>query len=133
MADAEKIQEHLSLSRTYLEAAKVLAKEDLLEPGMFNALHAIELAVKAALFTVIEDDILTHQVAGLFGKHFRDKVGKELCKKVAVMLTRYNIPRYPDEEGIDKDALEDAIALGRKLVDEVVPELVRKAGNGVKR
>jgi HEPN domain-containing protein len=127
MADAKKVQEHLSLSQRYLEAAELLSKEGLLEPGLFNALHSIELAVKASLYTVIDDDIMTHQVAGLFGKHFRDSVGKDLCKEVAVTLSRYNIPRYPDEDGLEEEDLTVVLSLARTLLDKIVPKIIERS------
>jgi len=124
MADTKKIQEHLTLSKTYLEAGEILLKEGLLEPGLFDGIHSIELAVKAALYTVIDDDIMIHQVAGLFGRHFRDSVGKDLCRDVAVTLSKYNIPRYPDEDGLDEDDLKDVLSLARTLADKVVPKII---------
>jgi len=127
MADAKKVQEHISLSRRYLEAAELLSKEGLLEPGLFNALHSIELAVKASLYTVIDDDIMTHQVAGLFGKHFRESVGKDLCKEIAVTLSKYNIPRYPDEESLEEADLTVVLSLARNLVDKIVPKIIEQS------
>jgi HEPN domain-containing protein len=84
-------------------------------------------SVKAALYTVIDDDIMTHQVAGLFGKHFRDSVGKDLCKEVAVTLSRYNIPRYPDEESLEGADLMVVLSLARNLVDKIVPKIIEQA------
>ena len=124
MADLEKIQQHIDLSRKYLEAAEILREKELLEPALFDALHSIELAVKAILYTVVTDDIYTHQVAGMFGKRFRKKVGNELCKRVARTLANYSIPRYPDSEEIDIGDVTAALVLAKELLDDIVPEFI---------
>lgn len=45
----EKAEEYYNLSLTYLESAKLSLDRELYEPAMFNALHALELAIKAVL------------------------------------------------------------------------------------
>ena len=52
---AKKIQEYYNLSCNYLESAKISLKKELFEPAMFSAIHALELALKAVLFTKTED------------------------------------------------------------------------------
>ncbi len=46
-----KIQDYYNLSLNYLESAKISLKKELYEPAMFNAIHALELSLKAALLT----------------------------------------------------------------------------------
>jgi len=46
-----QIQEYYNLSCNYLESAKISLKNELFEPAMFTAIHALELALKAALLT----------------------------------------------------------------------------------
>jgi len=47
----EKVQEYYNLSLIYLESAKLSLGRGLFEPAMFNAIHALELSLKAALLT----------------------------------------------------------------------------------
>jgi len=92
---------------------------------MANVLHSIELSIKAALSTVVKGEMRTHQVAGLFGEHFRTRVGKELCRDIARALMRYNLPRYPGEEEVLPKDVKDALRLARRLRDETVPALLK--------
>ncbi|MFQ5884293.1 MAG: HEPN domain-containing protein [Thermoplasmata archaeon] len=68
--DAE-IQEYYTMSLKYLQAAKRSLSDDLHEPAMANGIHALELAMKAALCLKVKDPIKTHNIGGLFGRHFR--------------------------------------------------------------
>ena len=52
---ANTIQEYYNLSLNYLESAKICLKKDLFEPAMFNAIHALELSLKAALLNKTEE------------------------------------------------------------------------------
>lgn len=131
MADPEKVQEHLALSKKYWKAAELLAKKGLWEPCMFNVLHAIELAVKAALYTIVEDDIFTHQVAGLFGKHYRARLGKGICREIAKTLSKYNIPRYPDSDDVNKEDVVPVLRLARKLIEDIVPKIIENGKGDV--
>jgi len=47
----KKIQDYYNLSLNYLESAKISLKQELFEPAMFSAIHALELSLKAALLT----------------------------------------------------------------------------------
>ena len=67
------------MSGKYLSAALANLEQELYEPAMFNGIHALELGLKAALYPII-GDIKTHNVGGMFGKHFRDEVGDDTCK-----------------------------------------------------
>ena len=124
-----KVQEHLALSDRYLAAAETLARECNLEPAMFNALHAMELAIKAALYTLSDEDIDTHQVAGLFGKHFREATGAKVCREITRSLEKYNLARYPGTGTYDKEEVAKTLAVAVRLIREVVPAIIaRKKG-----
>ncbi len=86
---AKKIQEYYDLSCNYLESAKISLKNELFEPAMFSAIHALELSLKAALLTKTDDAWKTHNIGGQFGKHFKDDVGEEACKRINVILSKY--------------------------------------------
>ena len=70
-----KIHDYYKLSCTYYESARISLKNELFEPAMFSAIHALELALKAALLTKIADGWKTHNIGGQFRKHFRKEVG----------------------------------------------------------
>ena len=40
----KKIQEYYNLSCNYLESAKINLENELFEPAMFSAIHALELS-----------------------------------------------------------------------------------------
>jgi HEPN domain-containing protein len=121
-----KVQEYLALSGRYLQAAETLAREGNHEPAMFNAIHAMELAIKAALYTVSDEDIGTHRVASLFGKHFRDVTGPQFCREITRCLELYNFPRYPASDPPDKDTVASILSTARKLIREVAPAIINK-------
>jgi len=120
-----KVQEYLALSGRYLQGAETLFREENFEPAMFDAIHATELAIKAALYTVSDEDIGTHRVASLFGKHFRDAAGPEFCREITRCLELYNFPRYPATEPPGKEMVAGIIATARKLVHEVAPAIIK--------
>ena len=121
-----KVQEYLALSGRYLQAAETLFKEENLEPAMFDAVHAMELAIKASLYTVSDEDIDTHRVAGLFGKHFREIAGAEFCRDITRSLEKYNLARYPGMDTADKDEVEGILAVAVWLIRNVVPDIISK-------
>lgn len=81
--------------------------------------------MKAALYTVSDEDIHVHQVAGHFGRHFRDRFGAELCRELARTLSKYNIPRYPGDEDITGKDVQTALAPARKFIEDIVPDLMK--------
>ncbi len=125
MATNEKVSEYYSLSKTYLESAELLLREKKLEPALFNAIHALELSIKSALYTISEEDITIHRVGGLFGKYFRDKVGDKVCKEINIILSKYNIPRYPTTDEITYTEVKKVLEIVRKIVRETVPFLTK--------
>jgi HEPN domain-containing protein len=72
---SSKIQDYYKLSCNYLESARISLKNELFEPAMFSAIHALELALKAALLTKLTDGWKTHNIGGQFGRYFRKEVG----------------------------------------------------------
>jgi HEPN domain-containing protein len=124
MAASEKVSEYLALSRKYLQAAEILFKKENLEPALFNAIHALELSIKSALYTVSDEDITIHRVGGLFGKHFRTKVGDDVCRRINKILSRYNIPRYPIQHEMTHSEVKGVLKTVSKVVEETVPPLL---------
>ena len=61
---------------------KINLKQELFEPAMFSAIHALELSLKAALLTKTDEAWKTHNVGGQFGKYFREEIGDKICRKV---------------------------------------------------
>jgi hypothetical protein len=58
MESNEEILGYQRLSQTYLQAAIELLDEELFEPSLFNAIHALELAVKSALLTEVDNNLI---------------------------------------------------------------------------
>lgn len=125
MANDKEIQEYYRLSLQYLEGAKTNLNSNLVEPAMFNAIHALELALKSALLKKTGDDFKTHNVGGIFGKHFRDQIGKQKCKSINKILMRYNFPRYPDQPTIPKDEAKNDIGFISDLIEYDVYDFLR--------
>lgn len=123
MAEHGTIQSYLDLSQEYLAAAKSLASQELTAPAYHSALHALELAVKAALATRLSQVPHTHNVAGLFGREFRGSVGAEVCARIGVLLHAYDAPRYPEWD-LPEDLLGD-LAFVERIVAVEVPRLIR--------
>ncbi len=107
----DEISEYLDLSRVYLEAAQLNFENDLLEPALFNSIHALELAVKSLLMRKIDGMVNTHNVGGLLGKHFRKDLGEETCRNVNRILMKYNLPRYPGTEEYHKEEIHETIGI----------------------
>jgi len=117
---AKKIQEYYNLSLNYLESAKISLKQELFEPAMFNAIHALELSLKAALLTETDEAWKTHNIGGQFGKYFRDKIGDKICRKVNVILSKYNLPRYPSEKAVDPKEVEKDINFIEEFIEHQI-------------
>jgi HEPN domain-containing protein len=93
----------------YLESAKINIKNMLFEPAMFSAIHALELSLKAALLTKTDEAWKTHNIGGQFGKYFRQNLGDEICRRINVIISKYNLPRYPSEGALDTHDIEKDI------------------------
>jgi len=120
----KKIHEYYDLSCNYLESAKISLKNELFEPAMFSAIHALELSLKAVLLTKTDDAWKTHNIGGQFGKLFRDDVGEEVCRRINVILAKYNLPRYPSENALDPDEVEKDINFIEDLIENHIPNLL---------
>lgn len=117
MEDDEKVQEFFRLSLQYLSAAKKNRNHDLIEPAMFNAIHALELALKAALTKETGEDFKTHNVGGEFGKHFRNEIGSEKCRRINRILMKYNFPRYPEQPTPTDEEVKENIAFISDIIE----------------
>ncbi len=126
MESNEEILEYKSLSQTYLKAAVELLDEELFEPSLFNAIHALELAVKAALFTKIDNNLILHHVGGLFGREFRDVVGNDVCREINNILSKYNLPRYPGTEEITKEDAVSTVDFVQGFIENILPKIIKK-------
>lgn len=73
--------------------------------------------MKAALRKRTGDNFKTHNVGGIFGKHFREKIGNEKCKRINRILMKYNFPRYPDQPSPTKEEVEDKIEFISDLIE----------------
>ncbi len=120
----EKIQNYYNLSLTYLESAKINLERELYEPAMFNAIHALELALKSALLTRKSDVWKTHNIGGVFSKFFMKDTGKENCRRINIILSKYNLPRYPDNTSLDPDEIEGDIEFIEYIIEDVISNLL---------
>ena len=98
---SNKIQDYYNLSLNYLQSAKISLKKELFEPAIFSAIHALELSLKATLLTKTDDAWKTHNIGGQFGKYFREELGYKTCQRINVILSKYNLPRYPSEKALE--------------------------------
>jgi HEPN domain-containing protein len=126
MESDEEILEYLRLSQTYLEAARDLLDEDLYEPSLFNAILALELSVKSALLNKVDNNLILHQVGGLFGREFRNVVGNDICREINDILSKYNLPRYPGTEPITRSEAQDVVKFVKNFIEKIIPELLEK-------
>jgi len=110
LAEAPEVQGHLALSREFLGTATAALERGELFPARFNALHALELGVKAALLAKTGRIPRTHNVGGEFARHFRGQVGDALCSEVNRALDAYSASRYPDAPPVSRDKLAKEIA-----------------------
>jgi len=123
-AAASQIQDYYKLSCNYLESARISLKNELFEPAMFSAIHALELSLKTALLTKTSDAWKTHNVGGQFGKHFRKEVGADTCRRINVILSKYNLPRYPSEAAVNPDDVEKDIDFIGDFIEQKVAQLL---------
>ena len=117
---ADKIQDYYNLSLNYLQSAKISLKKELFEPAMFSAIHALELSLKAVLLTKTEDAWKTHNIGGQFGKYFKEEVGDKTCRRINVIISKYNLPRYPSEKALDTDEVEEDIKFIEDFIEHQI-------------
>jgi len=113
---SNKIQDYYNLSLNYLESSKISLKNEFFEPAMFTAIHALELSLKASLLTKTDEAWKTHNIGGQFGKYFRDEIGDITCRRINVILSKYNLPRYPSEKTLESDEVEEDI----KFIEDLI-------------
>ncbi len=123
-ATAKKIQDYYNLSLNYLESAKINIKEELFEPAMFSAIHALELSLKAALLTKTDEAWKTHNIGGQFGKYFREKIGDKTCRKINVIISKYNLPRYPSEKALNPEEVEKDINFIEDFIEHQIVSIL---------
>jgi len=116
----KKIQDYYNLSLNYLESAKISLKQELFEPAMFSAIHALELSLKAALLTKTDESWKTHNVGGQFGKYFREEIGDKICRKINIITSKYNLPRYPSEKVLDSEEVEKDINFIEEFIERQI-------------
>ena len=91
---------------------------------MFSAIHALELSLKADLLTKTDEAWKTHNIGGQFGKYFRGAIGDKICHKINVILSKYNLPRYPSEKALDPNEVEKDINFIKDFIEnQIVPFL----------
>jgi len=120
----KKIQDYYNLSLSYLESAKISLKKELFEPSMSSAIHALELSLKAALLTKTDEAWKTHNIGGQFGKYFRKDVGDKTCRKINIILSKYNLPRYPSEAALNPKEVEEDITFIEELIEHRIIRLI---------
>lgn len=106
MVEDGSVQAYLALSGEYLAVASSAARDGRKAAAYHNALHALELGLKAALATRLDEVPRTHNVGGIFAREFRAAVGDDVCSRVNRLVRDYDAPRYPDwqpTEGTDDD------------------------------
>ncbi|MFP4046021.1 MAG: HEPN domain-containing protein [Candidatus Aenigmatarchaeota archaeon] len=113
----ERVQEYLESAEKWLLAAKSLPKESS-EPAAFNALHAVELAAKAALIAETGGEYKTHNIGGEFGKHFKVKAGKDICRELNKKMMEYNKIRYP-EEHVEENEAKEIVSFSTNFLETV--------------
>lgn len=87
---------------------------------MFSAIHALELSLKAALLTKTDEAWKTHNVSGQFGKYFREEIGDKTCRKINIITSKYNLPRYPSEKVLDSEEVEKDINFIEEFIDRQI-------------
>ena len=92
---------------------------------MFSAIHALELSLKAALFTKIEDTWKTHNIGGQFGKCFKGEIGDKACRRINVIISKYNLPCYPSEKALDPDEVVEDINFIEEFIENQISPLLK--------
>jgi len=124
-ASAKKIQDYYDLSLNYLESAKITLKNELFEPAMFSAIHALELSIKAAVLTKTDEAWKTHNIGGQFGKYFQNDIGDKTCRRINVIISKYNLPRYPSQKELESEEVEDDICFIEDFIRHQVAALLK--------
>ena len=124
MGEDGTVQAHLALSRRFLATAQAALQMGEVAPAQFNAAHALELAVKAALAARTGTVPRTHNVGGEFGRHFRETLGTDATRRVKQVLRAYDSSRYPDAPPASPEEVERDLAVVEWVVEDAVPRLL---------
>ena len=125
MEQGEAVQEHLDLSRDFLASAQRDVEEGRLAPARFNLLHALELALKAALIAKTGSATWpTHNVHGPFGQHFRGRMAPATLAKVNLLVQEYGRSRYPDWKEPDHAEMRSDVSFIAQVIEETIPGLI---------
>jgi len=124
LGSVEEVSEYIDLSLKYLLTSRMSLDEELFEPALFNGLHALELAVKALLVDKVKGPLITHNVGGLLGRHYREVLGNEVCREINKILIMYDIPRYPGIDIPDEGDINDTVERIGALIEGHIKPLV---------
>ena len=124
MAGNEAVRDYHDLSVKVLKAATVNLESELYEPALANAIHSLELSIKAVLLLKIGGPMRTHNVGGLLGKYYRVELGDEMCKEVNRILMVYNVPRYPGIQEPGRESIVQDIEFIRNFVSNTVGSMI---------
>lgn len=80
--------------------------------------------MKAALHLVVEGTIKTHNIGGLFAKHFRERLGDEMCRSANLILIKYNLPRYPGQRPLEESEVCSDIDFIERLIEEHIRGMI---------
>ena len=121
----EQIQDYYNLSLNYLKSAKLSIEKRLFEPAMFSAIHALELSLKAALLEKTDIAWKTHNIGGQFGKFFVDKFGDKTCRRINIIISKYNLPRYPGQRELEVEEVKDDIFFIEEFITHKIIVLLK--------
>lgn len=124
------VQAHLALSRQYLATGRRALEAGDLAPARFNALHALELAIKACILHAGGEARRTHNVGGEFARLYRDRIGVDVTHRLNRMLGAYDQTRYPDKPPPAESVVEGEVAYIEWFVHEAAPGLLAAAPEG---
>lgn len=118
------VQAHLHLSRQYLSTARAALDAGDLAPARFNALHALELAIKACIAHADGQVRRTHNVGGEFARLYRDRVGADATRHLNRLLGNYDSARYPERRPPTREQVEAEVVYVEWFILESVPALL---------
>lgn len=127
MAEDGPSPKYLALAQEYALTARHSLDMGHLAPARFLSVHALELALKAVLSARLADIPRTHNIGGEFGRHFRERVGSDACRRINRILGDYDGPRYPDWVVPESGEIQADLEFIGDLLRKMVPELIWEA------
>lgn len=97
--------------------------DGLYAPARMSMIHALELALKAALMAKTGRPWDTHNVHGPFGQHFRGRIDDKTLARLNRLVQEYGKSRYPDWEAPSEPSMKEDLAFVKLLVEETIPAL----------